>query len=157
MRKIFFALLTSLLIFNLTGCAIKTMPTKPIIKVITVEKAQQDKLYVKASNWMVESFNNSKSIIQFRDKDSGTITGRYLLGVVSEANQYAPARYAYAIINIKVKVKDGATKITIKPEAFRYAEGNPYTLYTQEKAESDIEALMTSFKNYMQTKIDDKW
>ena len=140
---------------SLSGCAIRTMPNTPVVKVVKIEKGQHKKLYVKASNWMVETFNNSKSIIQFRDKESGTITGRYLLGVVSQASQYAPANYAYAII--KIQVKDGASRITITPEAFRYAEGNIYTLYTQEKAESDIKGLMSSYKTYMQTESNEKW
>ena len=75
MRKITFSLLTALLILSLTGCGTLTMPTTPIVKVVPVEKEKQNSLYVKASNWMVETFNNSKSVIQFRDKESGTISG----------------------------------------------------------------------------------
>ena len=155
MRKIIFSLLTVLLMLSLSGCTVRTMPNTPIVKVIKIEKGQHNKLYVKASNWMAETFNNSKSVVQFRDKESGTITGRYLLGVISQASQYAPASYAYAII--KIQVKDGASRITITPEPFRYVEGTIYTLYTQEKAEVDIKKLMTSYKTYMQTESNDKW
>ncbi len=153
MRKIIFSFLTALLMFNLTGCSIRTMPTTPTVKVIHIDKEKQDKLYVKASNWMVETFNNSKSVIQFRDKESGTITGRYLLGIIAYASQYGPAQYAYAII--KIQVKDGASKITIKPEPFRYVEGIAY--YTQEKAEADIKLLTESFQTYMQKTVNEKW
>ncbi|WP_107822016.1 DUF4468 domain-containing protein [Mangrovibacterium marinum] len=54
---------------------------------VTVSKSEQvievpgtkDELYVKANEWMVRSFNNAKSVIQFQDKEAGKIMGKYLL------------------------------------------------------------------------------
>jgi len=154
MRKVIFSLLTTLLIFSLSGCVIHTVPSTTVTKVISLKEKQKE-LYVKANNWMAETFKNSKSVIQFRDKESGTITGRYLLGTVMIASQQLPAQYVYAII--KIQVKDGASKITLKPESFRYAEGNPSTLYTEENANTDIKELISSFQIYMQNQVDNKW
>ncbi|WP_428355003.1 hypothetical protein [Methyloprofundus sp.] len=77
------------------------------------------------------------------------------MGVVSAANQYEPAHYAYA--TIKIRVKNGASKITITPESFVYAVGNPYTLYTKDDAEKDVKALLSSYESTMQEKIDNSW
>jgi hypothetical protein len=135
------------------GCAIITTKSIPVEKVVKIENTKKNTLYVRANNWMVESFNNAKSVVQFTDKESGTISGRYLLGTV--ANEYGPARYAYA--SIKIQVKDNASKITIKPESFTYAKGNMYTLYTEEEAQRDINSLLVSFEDSMQKVENADW
>lgn len=104
---------------------------------------------------MVDTFNNAESVIQFSDKESGSISGRYLLGTVVAPSQYGSGTKAYA--TIKIKVKDGAAKIIVTPESFTYAKGNMYTLYTEENAQSDILNLINSFKISMGTKEDNSW
>ena len=143
------------LFLNLQNCAIITTESVPVSKVIQVENANKDELYVKANNWMVTAFNDAESVIQFTDKESGTITGKYLLGTVSQANQYEPANRVFALLNIQFK--DGATNITITPESFRYAKGNPYTLYTEEDAKSDINGLIASYEEAIQKEVSNDW
>lgn len=148
-------ILVILLAVTLTSCSIATVQSIPVETVIQVQGDPQNKLYVRANNWMVETFRNAESVIQFTDKESGTITGRYLLGVITTPSQYGPGSKAYATIN--VRVKDGASKITVTPEEFQYAVGNPYTLYTEEKMDIDVANLMASFESYMNTKENDNW
>mgnify|MGYP001153032246 CR=1 FL=1 len=155
MRKLLYLPVLTLLILTFQSCAVITTESKPVTKVVNVEGATKTELYVRANNWMVSAFNNAESVIQFTDKETGTITGKYLLGTVTQANQYGPANRAFAIIQIQVK--DGASKITITPDSFRYAKGNPYTLYTGEKAEEDINALMVSFEQAIKQKEDNDW
>jgi hypothetical protein len=157
MKKKLSILLLLIASITLQSCAIVEVQTADITKekVIEIENLKQNELYVKANNWMVSAFNNAESVIQFTDKESGTITGKYLLGTVVNANEYGPANRAYAIINIQVK--DGATKITIKPQPFKYAKGNPYTLYTKEDAENDINNLLVSFENTMLSETSNDW
>lgn len=152
MKKLF--LLTVFLLI-LQSCAVVTTESKPIIKVVQIEDATKNELYVRANNWMVSAFNNAESVIQFTDKESGTITGKYLLGTITQASKYAPANNAFAIIQIQVK--DGASKITITPDSFRYAKGNPYTLYTEEKAMEDINLLLISFEQTIVQEEDKDW
>lgn len=45
--------------------------------------AEQNTLYVRANNWMVDQFQNADSVVQFADKESGTVSGRYMLGVIA--------------------------------------------------------------------------
>ncbi|WP_236984860.1 DUF4468 domain-containing protein [Marinagarivorans cellulosilyticus] len=132
-----------------------TTESVPSERVVEVDGAEKDTLYVRANNWMVDAFNNADSVVQFTDKESGTISGRYLLGTVSNASEYGPARRAYA--TIKVRVKDGASKITVTPESFTYAKGNIYTLYTEEDAKRDVDALLFSFETAMKKSEDDEW
>jgi hypothetical protein len=137
------------------GCASVTTQSSTIDKVVTIDGTKKNALYVKANNWMVQSFNSAKSVVQFTDKESGTISGRYLLGTVSAASEYGPARHVYA--GIKIQVKDGASKITINPESFVYSKGNPYTLYTEENVERDVNALLVSFEKAMKNTDDSDW
>jgi hypothetical protein len=152
--------LLSIIILIITGltfksCAVIKTESKPVTKVIQIENAEKNKPYVKANNWMVSAFNNAESVVQFTDKESGTITGKYLLGTVTDASQYGAANRVFAIINIQVK--DGASKITVTPESFQYAKGNIYTLYTEEKANSDVNALIASFEDAMVKETADDW
>lgn len=129
------------------GCAIITTKSVPVDRVVNLDNTSKDVLFFRANNWMVDALNNAESDIQFTDKDSGSISGRYLLGTVAYGHQYGPAVRAYA--TIKIRVKDGSTKITITPESFTYAKDSMFTLYTQEDATRDISALIDSFEKAM--------
>ncbi|MGY6648043.1 DUF4468 domain-containing protein [Wenyingzhuangia sp. IMCC45574] len=146
-------LVTALLM--LCSCAIVKTESNPVSKVVEVAGENKNQLYVKANNWMVSVFNNAESVIQFTDKESGTITGKYLLGTIAAASKYGSAQYAYAMI--KIQVKDGASRITITPQSFTYAKGNIFTLYTKEKADRDIQALIQDFETAIQKKENNNW
>jgi len=154
MRKLI-VVVSLLLVFTLQACAMITTKSVPMVRVVNVENTSKKELYVRANNWMVDTFNSAKSVVQFTDKESGTISGRYLLGTIVRANEYGPTRNAYA--SIKIRVKDGAAKITIKPESFTYAEGNIYTLYTKKDVKRDVAALMVSFSTAMKKVEDTNW
>lgn len=154
MRKFSVVIMLSIMAL-VQGCTTITTKSVPVEKVVNVDNEKQNEIYIKANNWMVDTFNNADSVVQFTDKESGTISGRYLLGTVMTKHDSIPARYAYA--TIKIRVKDGATKITIKPEPFSYPKGHPYTLYTEEDAQRDINSLITSFEKSMNKVEDNNW
>ena len=153
MRKIAGLMIIGVLAL-IQGCATITTESVPVEKVVNVASAEKNTLYVRANNWMVEAFNNAESVIQFTDKESGTISGRYLLGTVFNAGN-GPVRRAYA--TIKVRVKDDAAKISVTPESFSYAKGNIYTLYTEVDAKRDIDKLINSFEIAMKRTEDNDW
>lgn len=146
------------LVLLMQGCSsfeVVTTKSIPVENVIYIQNESQNSLFVKANNWMVKNFNNAKSVIQFTDKESGNVSGRYLLGMVMPASDYAPASYAYATINIKVK--DGAAKISITPESFVYVKNNMFTYYTEEQSQKDINSLIASFSTAIKTAEDNNW
>jgi hypothetical protein len=154
-KKGIFLKLSVWVLLILQSCAVITTESKPVSKVIQIENETKNELYVKANNWMVSAFNNAESVIQFSDKESGTITGKYLLGTISVANQYGPANRVFAII--RIQVKDGTTKITITPDSFSYAKGNIYTLYTEEDANRDVSMLIDLYEQAITKKEDTDW
>jgi len=145
------------IIFSLfmQGCAAITTQSLPVIKVVKIADTKKNTLYVRVNNWMVDTFKNAESVIQFSDKEAGVISGRYLLGTVSRASQYGAANYAYA--SIKVIVKDNASKITVIPESFTYAQGNMYTLYTEKEVKRDVDYLIASFDKAMNEVESSDW
>jgi hypothetical protein len=143
-----------LIVISLISCA----PTKvavnfdaPIIKMYDVEGTQDD-LYVKANRWMITSFKDARSIIQFSDKEQGILIGRYLLRI-SPYDPYVSEEPIYAIIEITVK--DEKARISIKPDNYSYLKANAGTaywnkthdsiLYSKEMAIAEIEALCEDF------------
>jgi hypothetical protein len=100
-------------------------------------------------------FNNAESVIQFTDKESGNITGKYFLSKVVASSQYSQGVNAYALINIQAK--DGASKIIITPEEFQYMKGNMFTLYNEEVAKKKINTLISDFESSIRVEDDKNW
>jgi len=119
----------------------------------------KDELYVKANQWMVKRFNNAESVIQFSDKESGTITGKYMLKqtyTIGLNYQTIPNGGIFAIIN--VDIKENKARITITPEEYRIRKGgNPQFIYPEEIARQDIDDLLNDFETYMNVKENKNW
>jgi uncharacterized protein YceK len=160
MKKVLFIVPCFFILLIMQGCG-SMVGTKasadgtPVVKVIPVENVSQNKLYVRANNWMVGAFTDAKSVVQFSDKESGTITGKYYLSPITASTQYGAGTDAYALINIQVK--DGASKITITPDAFDYMKGNMYTLYSEDRAKGKMTAIVASFEEAIQKKDNSDW
>jgi len=119
----------------------------------------KDELYIKANQWMVKTFNNAESVIQFSDKESGTITGKYMLKqtyTIGLNYQTIPNGGIFAIIN--VDIKENKARITITPEEYTSREtGNSQFIYPEETARQDIDDLLNDFETYMNIKENKNW
>ena len=154
----YFKLPVFVLLMLLTSCNVTYVPVtmEAIERTIQVD-GSKDELYVKANNWMAETFVSSKSVIQFTDKEAGVVTGRYLFkdfGGVNLYSGYQDFGEIYAII--KIQVKDNASKITIDAEDFTEVQSslNKEYRYTKEKAIEQINGLMDSYEKYLNSKDD---
>jgi len=125
-------------------------------------KGTKNELYIRSNEWMVRNFNNSKSVIQFQDKEDGKILGKYLMNsetYIGESGIYRsplPAIDVYSLISITVK--DKTAKIEIEPRGeWKYDRSNTYLLnYSPERAKSDIKLLIESYRKYISS-IEDVW
>ena len=139
----------------ITSCGTLSMvPIQPDskTKIINVENNNKQDLFIKANNWMAETFNDAKSVIQFTDKESGVVTGRYLMKSIITST--TTRENVYAII--KIQVKDNVAKIEIKPNSYvnsynSFAGGESFPI---EKANSSMELLMASFEVAIKAKKD---
>ena len=141
-----------LALFLFSSCASFQMITTPKAGDIIEFKGTKEELYLKANAWMVKSFSNSKSVIQFQDKEAGKIMGKYLMKSLATDNEI------YSLITISVK--DNATKIDIEPMGNWRSSTNcsggseKIFAYTSEQAQSDIKVLLDSYRKYMVLKED---
>ena len=74
-------------------------------KIVNIANTNKSDLFVRANNWMVETFNNAESVIQFSDKENGIVTGKYLMQTIIKGTA-VPVTKVFAII--KIRVKDNA-------------------------------------------------
>lgn len=79
-----------------------TMITSPVIVEERSPSMNKNDLFVKSNLWMIDVFNDAKSVIQFSDKEAGVLKGRYLWFYQS-GGQYTPEYEFTATITIYVK------------------------------------------------------
>lgn len=131
----------------ITSCApLKTISKTEFKKeeIIDVPNTSKNDLYVKANEWMVSNFGNADSVIEFSDKEEGTILGKYLLQgqVVSTGYGTSDTRI---FAKIDIRVKDNSTKIMIEP----YTDVDIYNASAESAIKTKISSLIDSYKNFM--------
>jgi hypothetical protein len=164
MRKFLIPLVLVLVSVNLISCvpAKKVLETPdPIIKNVE-NKSDKNSNYIKANEWMVESFNDAESVIQFTDKEAGVVKGKYIMrkgstmsngfGGITTIDPY------YAVITIRVK--DSASRIEIDPPSGMFSQKTMGVEYgfTPEMFKASAESLISDFENQMLKKgANDDW
>ncbi len=110
MKKIILLLLVGL---SFSSCVVlQEIKDLNYQKVINNLNQNKEELYVKSNKWMVTVFNNADNVIQFSDKESGTLTGKYLVeGTISYIGSTPIDNRVFAILTIEVK--DNRAKIAI--------------------------------------------
>jgi hypothetical protein len=145
----------------LTSCfTTKLIPVsfpEPIVKIYDVN-GTKDELFINANRWMISTFKDARSIIQYSDKTEGILIGKYLLFYKPAVPPSAyigeiPEVTIYAIIELTVK--DNKARISISPDSWndrQYNDGysEPESMYSKEKAISDINNLCESFNKGVQ-------
>jgi len=125
-----------------------------LVKVFDNLPSTKDKLFLKANDWMIRTFNSAESVIQHSDKEDGVIIGKYLMhGTLSHGGPYSAAAdtRVYAIIDIRVK--DQKARIEIRPQDWKYdSSGMTVYNYSKQDAIADIQRLVDSFYNSLQKK-----
>ena len=153
------------IILTITSCASSTKATEvkvnKLSKIINTENTK-NKLYLKANDWMINTFGNAESVIQFSDKEAGVITGKYLMGKslirIGNSHTFTPS-YENVYSIIKIQVKNKAAKITISPKPYLNGtiniSGKINKGYDREQAIKDMNFIINSFSEYIQTENDD--
>ena len=156
-------ILIAILALGVQSCgSIQSYTSELLPKQESVESTEsKDDLFVLANEWMVESFGNAESVIQFTDKEAGIVKGKYVL----QEGSYTPGVYVgYGIRTasttvksvtaiITVRVKEGSVRLEIQPTSnSSYSVGTGMyshirTGYDSTSYERDVTALITSFKN----------
>ena len=124
--------------------------TEGVQKVIEVPNESKDALFVKANNWAVSAFNSADSVIEFSDKESGTITGKYYMRYHGASAYFWAGGDVAPLTLIQVEVKDEKARISLKLSNVEYYNGNGAkftTSYSGYFVESDVETLTARWNN----------
>ena len=149
-----------LTVIMLTSCgSVKTLPSPDsITKTIQVE-SDKNSNFVKANEWMVNTFGNAESVIQFTDKEAGIVKGKYVMSLGQVGGQYTPAvSSSYATITLRVR--DNASRIEIEPtDSFIVTNymGTKFG-FTPDQFIAKANELITDFESHMNKKsANDNW
>ena len=115
----------------------------------------KDQIYDKSLMWLVETFGDSKSVIEIKDKDAGRIMGKGLSTIMD----LIIARYfKYTIL---IEVKEGRARVQFKNLHGHDVPGVAGAVLGMlshlKKAKSKLEALNGSYRQYMTSKSDNNW
>jgi PBP1b-binding outer membrane lipoprotein LpoB len=116
--------------------------------------------FIKANEWMVQSFNDAKSVIQFKDKEAGIVKGKYLLkaGVNSTSPYVQSSPSFYSIITIRVKDDLARIEINAPSGMFSFKVYGIETGFTKEMFLAKTSKLINEFEIYMKKKSsNDNW
>ena len=142
-----------------TLTVVKIPTPEPTIKNVETE-SNKNSNFIKANEWMVQSFNDAKSVIQFKDKEAGIVKGKYLMkaGVVSTSPYTQSIPSFYSIITIRVK--DSIARIEVNAPSGMYSStafGVEYG-FTKEMFLTKANAIVNEFEVYMKKKSsNDNW
>jgi len=146
--------------YLLNSCASIVIQDTPPPKIATFEnELSKDQNYVLANEWMVESFNNATSVIQFTDKESGTVKGKYTIkSAYISTNTYASTDALFAIITIRVKDKLSRIEIDPPTDAFFSRKSMGYEIgYTASMFDEAASKLVADFQSRMQGEAIGEW
>lgn len=88
-------------------------------KVDTID-GTKDQLFVKANEWVAQSFNDAKSVIQMHDKEAGKIIAKGVMQSTSSMGAMIGSGTYYISYTLSITTKDGRYKIVLSD--FRLTE-----------------------------------
>jgi hypothetical protein len=138
-------LLSALLMYSCSPTLVKFSEDEKFIEIVDVP-GPKNELFLKANNWMIETFNSAESVIQHSDKEEGVIIGKYLMygGVSPGIYGTTVDTRVYAIIDIRVK--DDRVRLEVKPQDWYYdSSGMTVYQFSKQDAVAAINRLSDSF------------
>ena len=142
--------------------------TEGVQKVIEVPNESKDALFVKANNWAVSAFNSADSVIEFSDKESGTITGKYTMKFQGNAWNLKLGGWKVSPLTLmEINIKEGKARITLKLVGVDLyngygvkSSGDLKTNFVQEDADILMmkwDNLITDFEKALTKTVSDDW
>jgi len=137
------------------GCAgsLTQLPDDTIIQsVIDLEDKTKDELYVKSMEWLSKTFNESKSVIDYQDKEAGTIIGN---GAIQHF--YSMIINGQVLFAVKLELKDNRARITLSNFMANIigTSGPPVTRAIMQSeydaAKPNLDKLVSNYEIYMKS------
>ena len=127
MKKVILLSVITLALLGFVSCATTssadlTEMYTGVQKVIDVPNNSKSELFIKANNWAVAAFNNAESVIEFSDKESGSITGKYIAKYRSVSIPLGGWSVG-PITLMKIEIKDNKARISLNLTGIDYYNG----------------------------------
>jgi hypothetical protein len=133
----------------LTACATSgAKVTEPVTynEVVEVADISQDILYTRANMWFVDAFRSAESVIQFSDKESGVIKGKYI-----GDNVMAGIYVCKIASTVTVEIRDGRYRISFTDPTYQYVGDALNGIYSRPGAEGPVVTVE------MADKVNEEW
>lgn len=157
MKKLNILLILGLALLLMSCATVKPSEVKGMTKVVDVPGVSKDELFVRASSWMVETFNSSKSVTQYSDKEAGIIKGKYVIDFPQLTAQGS------CDATITIECKDEKCRLIIDdPYDFRVKDiySTRIVNMTQKGFDTvigNISYVCESFEKYIKEEQDTSW
>lgn len=157
MKKLNILLILGLALLIMSCATVKPSEVKGMTKVVDVPGVSKDELFVRASSWMVETFNSSKSVTQYSDKEAGIIKGKYVIDFPQLTAQGS------CDATITIECKDEKCRLIIDdPYDFRVKDiySTRIVNMTQKGFDTvigNISYVCESFEKYIKEEQDTSW
>ena len=157
MKKLNILLVLGLALLLMSCATVKPSEVKGATKVVEVSGASKDEIFVRASCWMEETFNASKIVTQYSDKEAGIIKGKYVIDFPQLTAQ------GLCDATITIECKDEKCRLIIDdPYDFRVRDAYSTSIVNMTQKGFDtvvenISFLCESFEKYVKEKQDTSW
>ncbi len=133
----------------LTGCAgVQTVNTEDMQmqRIIDVPNTSKSILYDRSRMWYAAAFNSAKSVIEYEDKNNGTIMGNGYVSII--ADLVAERQLA---ISISTELKDNKARITLQGKHLYNPQWGNLGVQQRywESFKLKLDALMSDYTNYI--------
>jgi hypothetical protein len=144
MKKIAFCLIFVGLMLISCATTTGTKITEPVTfaEVVEVENTSPDELFTKVNMWFVDAFRKADSVIQFSDKESGVIKGKYVddINIYQESGMYKGQYHIHRISStITVEIREGRYRISFADPMTRIVGDSLNGIYPQLRAEMAVD------------------
>lgn len=123
---------------------------KTYSKLIEIPGKNSNDIYKNVNEWMILTFNDAESVIQFQDKESGKVMGKYIGEYKKSESEFRKFKCV-----ISIDIKDEKVRIQfLDPQWYKITEiGNDWLQVkysdTMEKIILKWEELSTDLQNYL--------
>lgn len=119
-----------------------------IVKIIDISQSKDD-AFLLSMRWLSETYVSSKAVIDYSDKEAGTINGK---GMAKVTLGFLPVNITYSII---IDVKDQKARLTFRAlsnDVDRFTSSRVFDLF-----KVSMENLTADYISFLSSKKADSW
>ena len=111
MKKVYLGLIAIFaILFGLSGCQPKVPSDQLVYSEVVKHNKNKDDAFELSKIWLANSFNDSKAVIEYSNKEDGTIVGKGIFRNVD----YGMLFIANTRFTLKIDIKDNKSRLSFK-------------------------------------------